>query len=133
VQGIEYIIKGRSIGIDEDIPVFFPTSNPNLLTLILLGLHSQFFKDQVSCRIMSLDQFTGPRHEIFVQCRMKELGKGCDIQPQDVRGVYPESILNALVMAFHSEHEGHKLRISIDGEQFYPPKELGELEAGGTR
>lgn len=38
----------------------------------------------------------------------------------------PGHLLSAVVTAFHADHEGHALRLVIDGRQIYPTKNKQE-------
>lgn len=52
--------------------------------------------------------------------------KGCNAEPHKVeREVDHPSLALLLAMCFHSCHEGHLMRVVIDGTQLFPPSNLG--------
>ena len=49
--------------------------------------------------------------------------EGCRSKPLVAEADIPEWAVGAFAMAFHSDHEGHRTRLEVDGVQIYPPRQ----------
>jgi hypothetical protein len=54
-----------------------------------------------------------------VQLSVKCLGPGCKTKPAREVRTRPEYV-GALVIAYHTDHEGHPLEVAVDGKKVHP-------------